>query len=651
MNGNQGGRVSADLTINLLGSLRVQAHGSPLALPKSRKARAILGYLAVQNRAMSRDALCEVFFDDVGDPRGGLRWCMSRLRQGLNGSGFDLLVPGSERIELRPGAFSTDVERLQQALAVGAPLETLLEIEETIDGGFLDDLALDSHASFASWRLAQRARCRDLHIRLLEHILATLEQDGTRIEHARRLTELDPGNETAWALLVSALLEAGERPEARQVLQLAQEQLDRAGTAAEGKLVDAARQLRVRATRDSMVGHGKPILAVLPSEGGTHAELAGLRRDCHHALFAAASAVKAVVLSSQSLMLSEDDAGSALAAAQRAGAELLIESQLQDAGGTSLGLAVQLTHARTRALLCSWQVELPGKAAEARERILKQLGCRFELDFPIVLVGVAREKPPERLSGWDLYHLALPKIYTAEGYSAEDALALLDKALEVDPNIGPALCASAWVRSTHAEHNTSREDRRAAATLARRAVELCQDDAFVMGWAAICIAALDQDIDTARDIARRALVFNPYSSMALIANGVVDHYGGDDEAALAWIEQAETGGDTEPLTFLSYAIRSMANFQLGDFDAAIDWGRRSVGRNPRFVLPLRSLTAALAASGRLSEAAASGRELVAADPSEHLSFFRERSPYVDPEATARLCEALALAGLPENRRA
>jgi tetratricopeptide (TPR) repeat protein len=300
-------------------------------------------------------------------------------------------------------------------------------------------------------------------------------------------------------------------------------------------------------------------------------------------------------------------------------------------------------------LLCNWHVEVERERTSLRHRIVQQLSCRFELDIPIALVGVARDKPADERNAWDLYYLALPKIYSAEGYSAEDALALIDGALDLDPNIGPALCAGAWVRSTHADHNTTSADRAAAATLARRAVELCQDDAFVMGWAAICIAALDQDLETARDICQRAITFNPFSSMALIANGVVDHYLGDDAGALAWIQRAETGVDTEPLTFLSYAVRSMANFQLGNNEAAIEWGRRSVGRNPRFVLAQRSLTAALAETGRLEEARESAQRLVELDLSEHLSFFRQRSPYKHRRATENLYRALARAGLPEQR--
>ena len=641
--------MSADLSISLLGSLRVQAHGSELELPKSRKARAILGYLAMQGRALSRDALCDVFFDDVGDPRGGLRWCISRLRQRLNGSGVDVLALGSERIELAPGTFRTDVDRLTSVLEADTPLASMIELERSIEGGFLDDLALERHADYASWRLAQRAHCRELHAQLLQRIVRALEGEASRIEPTRRLTQLDPGNEEAWAMLVAALIDTGERREARQVLQLAQEQLDRAGTRLSGSLVEAAGRLRAKGPRGPEARHRKPVMAVLPCQATDSDMVVSLLPDCHHALFAAASAVKAYVLSSQSLMLEGLDAARDVSAAVDAGADLLIESQLQPAGEGVL-VTVQLTDASTRALLCSWQVEVSGREPTSlRRRIVQQLSCRFELDIPIVLVGVARDKPVEERGAWDLYYLALPKIYTAEGYSAEDALALLDDALELDPNIGPALCASAWVRSTHPDHNTASEDRVAAATLARRAVELCQDDAFVMGWAAICIAALDQDLETASDICQRAITFNPFSSMALIANAVVDHYRGDDAGALAWIERAETGGDTEPLTFLSYAVRSMANFQLGNLEAAIDWGRRSVGRNPRFVLSQRSLTAALAEAGRLDEARESAAQLVASDPSEHLSFFRQRSPYQHRRATEKLYRALALAGLPEQR--
>ncbi|MFB0612858.1 alpha/beta hydrolase [Aurantiacibacter poecillastricola] len=63
--------------------ISLTAHGAPVELPKSRKARALLAYLAVEGRRIHRLRLCEMFWDKAADPRGGLRWALTRLKKAL----------------------------------------------------------------------------------------------------------------------------------------------------------------------------------------------------------------------------------------------------------------------------------------------------------------------------------------------------------------------------------------------------------------------------------------------------------------------------------------------------------------------------------------------------------------------------------------
>ena len=71
----------AQLQLNLLGELEVLRDGAPLPLPPSKKTRALLGYLALANRPLRREALCELLWEVPDDPRGSLRWSLSKLRR------------------------------------------------------------------------------------------------------------------------------------------------------------------------------------------------------------------------------------------------------------------------------------------------------------------------------------------------------------------------------------------------------------------------------------------------------------------------------------------------------------------------------------------------------------------------------------------
>ena len=72
---------NAGLEIKVLGSLEVQADEREIALPQSRKTRALLAYLASVERPQRRERLCEMFWEVPDDPRGALRWSVSKLRQ------------------------------------------------------------------------------------------------------------------------------------------------------------------------------------------------------------------------------------------------------------------------------------------------------------------------------------------------------------------------------------------------------------------------------------------------------------------------------------------------------------------------------------------------------------------------------------------
>ena len=62
------------LTIRLLGDIAVLRGEEFLALPPSKKTRALLAYLAVVGRPQRRERLCTQFWEVPDDPRAALRW-------------------------------------------------------------------------------------------------------------------------------------------------------------------------------------------------------------------------------------------------------------------------------------------------------------------------------------------------------------------------------------------------------------------------------------------------------------------------------------------------------------------------------------------------------------------------------------------------
>src|SRR3712207_9467562 len=74
-------RGTPSLQVRLLGPMAIRRDGIRLALPASRKVRALFAYLALAPRAPTRSHLCELLWDVPNDPRGELRWCLSKIRR------------------------------------------------------------------------------------------------------------------------------------------------------------------------------------------------------------------------------------------------------------------------------------------------------------------------------------------------------------------------------------------------------------------------------------------------------------------------------------------------------------------------------------------------------------------------------------------
>ena len=120
-----GTRMAADgaapaLRVRLLGPVSVwRADGQAVPLPPSRKARALLAYLAMAPRPPTRAALSELLWDVPSDPRGELRWCLSKLRGVLDDAACRRLVARDDGVMLALGDVDVDALAVMQALQRG----------------------------------------------------------------------------------------------------------------------------------------------------------------------------------------------------------------------------------------------------------------------------------------------------------------------------------------------------------------------------------------------------------------------------------------------------------------------------------------------------------------------------------------------------
>ncbi len=143
----------ANLRLRLLGSLSVSQGRCAVALPASRKTRALLAYLALAPRPVPRHRLGHLLWDATNDPRGELRWALSKLR-----ATFAIIASGDA---LRLDLTQVWVDALEVQRVARAGISTLTpararQLLELFDGEFLEGLELDDCPELTAWVLAQR---------------------------------------------------------------------------------------------------------------------------------------------------------------------------------------------------------------------------------------------------------------------------------------------------------------------------------------------------------------------------------------------------------------------------------------------------------------------------------------------------------------
>src|SRR4051794_28311081 len=105
------------LTILLLGAMEVLRNGERIELPPSKKTRALLAYLIADPRPHRRERLCELLWEIPDDPRGALRWSLSKLRSLINEPGCARVVTEGESVAFSPEGASVDLLLLRAITA------------------------------------------------------------------------------------------------------------------------------------------------------------------------------------------------------------------------------------------------------------------------------------------------------------------------------------------------------------------------------------------------------------------------------------------------------------------------------------------------------------------------------------------------------
>ncbi len=258
-----------------------------------------------------------------------------------------------------------------------------------------------------------------------------------------------------------------------------------------------------------------------------------------------------------------------------------------------------------------------------------------------------KRKRSDNLDAYDLLLRALPDVYSRDPARAPNALALLERALALDPDYALAHAYAAECHhSLFLRGGFRAESRTASIRHAEAAITYGQDDALALAFAGFVVGMDKHDRAAAFAAFEASLAVSPSLAVTYILGSVILSFGGESERAIEWADRGLRLSPFDPWRSSAFVAVSAAHFKLGRYEEAMTAGRKAVQSAPGFPLCYGVLAAALVRLGRPDEAKATAARVVELQPGFRYGQFFSASGWA-PALTAVMSEAFREAGLPD----
>ncbi len=648
----------ASLEIHLLGPLRLSRQGRPVALPSSRKVRALLAYLALAPTPVARGPLCELLWDVPNDPRGELRWCLSKIRRLLDDRVCRRVHTHEDTVQLNLSQCVVDVLDVLRATAAGIEKlspQRLEALAALFTGEFLESLAIDGSPVFSAWLTAQRRRLRSCRIAVLEQ-LAMRGPNDQALVHLDRWLELAPFDQRAHEGLFKALARRGQIREAEAHLATTIDLFEREGL--ESTSIRTAWRAARTATAGAIqepgepagdaAGRGRASIAIMPFIDRSSAPQArgGAADGLAHDVITRLAKLRSLFVIAQGTVFALHARG---VGAEEAGRLMNVDYVVSGSTrvqGTRLTVSVELAEARSARIVWAETFTLTLDDAFV---VLEEIGNRIVASIASEIETLERHrailKPPSSLDAWGAYHRGLWHMYQLRRADNEHARHFFEMALRLDPTFSRAYAGLSFTHFQDAFQNWT--DRTASMEQAYRAAGqgLMADERdpavhWAMGRALMLrgqpddsIAALTQSIDLSPNFALGHYYFSFVHSIV-----------GDAHAAIRAADYSRHLSPYDPMLIGMLGTRAVALVRLEQFEEGASWAVKAASRPNAFPHMQAIAACCLALSGSLEPARAHVAAVRHASPHYCLADFFTAFPF-DPDGETLFRRGARLAGL------
>jgi DNA-binding SARP family transcriptional activator/TolB-like protein len=635
--------------VQLLGPLQVIRDGVELPLPRSRKVRALLAYLAMAPRPAARDRLCQLFWDVADDPRSELRWCLSKLRLLVDTPNAVRVIADREQVQI--DARSLDIDALtlarsaQGALASGSP-EDLQSLRALFRGEFLEGLSLDRALPFDSWLARQRHSFGQLQQRLLVRLSDVLPTESDdRLEVLRERIEARPFDEAAHTELVRTLLRRGLHAEAERQVDASLARFQTQGvesTSLKCALAAAQRShfkpagpcsvevARLGPASDRQAAPTRrPTLLVMPFAAATQEDAADADSLTSDIIFGVAKLRSISVIARGTAFALRGQ--TAEGAAARAKAQYVASGRLRRSGKTYLA-SIEISDPDSGRVVWADELCCDAVAAfSAPPRLATRIVAGLDAEIHVIERNRALLAPPASLDAWQTYHLGLAHMFRFTGGDNREAQQLFSRAIALDPTFSQSYAGLSFTHFQNAFLLQAREREREIALAFETAGQGLEADPSdpAAHWAMGRALWLRREYEGAIGALGQSIHLSPSYALAHYTLAMVHCQIGDPARAIEAADVADRLSPLDPMLFAIHGARAFALLRLGRVQEAADFALRG-SQQPNAHVHARAIAAlTLAAAGRIEEAHVERRRIGVLRPDYNLKQFENAFHLLD----------------------
>jgi adenylate cyclase len=288
------------------------------------------------------------------------------------------------------------------------------------------------------------------------------------------------------------------------------------------------------------------------------------------------------------------------------GVRYVLEGSVRKAG-QRVRITAQLIEATTDAHL--WADRFDGSIEDVfalQDDVATSVAGVIEPELLTAEMHRSAVRPTTDVNAYDFYLRALATFYPETQERLFSALSLLEKAIAIDSQYGPALSWSAmchlrlvldgWAK----EPETSRSK---AVELARQALQVGGNDPGILVNSAFVLTYFDEDMGTMLRLVDRALALNPSYARGWYVSGLLRSYAGEHDLAIKHVETSLRLSPRERMG-APLVVIGVAHFFKRDFDEAVSNLLLAIQEQPGYPASYRYLAACYAHMGHLNEARA-----------------------------------------------